>query len=92
LYAFETAQHGLGCKLHGFAPAERFFNAFAEALAYGLSGAPRCAAIDGRALGFCRHMRRYIHGSQLVDEIFGIVSLIGAQGDTGMCPVRATMD
>ena len=70
-YAFETAQHGLGCKPHSLAPAEGLFNAFADALAYGVSGAPRCAAVDGRALGFRRHMRRYVHGSQLVDEVFG---------------------
>ena len=56
-----------------------------------IAGMPRCAAVDGRTLGLCRHMRRHIHGAQLVDEVFGIVALVSAQGDADR-PVRARLD
>ena len=59
----------------------------ADALAYGVSRMPCCAAVDGRALGFCRHMRRHVHESHFVDEVFGVVSLIGAKRDADS-PVR----
>lgn len=57
--AFETAQHGLGCKPNGLTPAERFFDPLTDALAYRIPSVLRCASVDGRALGLRRHVRRH---------------------------------
>ncbi len=90
-HAVQSAQHGLGGRPDGLAPAERLLDPLTDALTDGISGMPRCTAVDGRSFGLGRHMRRHIHGLQFVDEVFGVVSLVSAQGDADR-PVRPGLD
>ena len=52
------------------------------------TGVTGCAAVDRRALGLRRDMRHDIHRSQFVDEVLGIVALVGAERDPTR-PVQA---
>ena len=52
------------------------------------SRAPRGAAIERRALGFGRHVRAYVHGAQLVDEVLGVVALVRSRSSYAPWPVR----
>ena len=51
------------------------------------------ALIDrrGAPAGVLRHMRRHLHGAQFIDEVFGVIGLVGAQRDRSWS-IRARLD
>src|SRR3984957_1587089 len=79
--AAATAELRLLLPGHRLDPAERLFDAFADALTDGIAVVPRRACVDRRtsATGVLRHMRRHCHRAQLIDEVFRVVGLVGTE-------------
>ena len=59
----------------------------------GIAAVPRRACVDRRtsAAGVLRHVRRHCHRAPLIDEVFRVVGLVGAERDRAR-PVGARFD
>ena len=66
----------------GLDPAEGLLDPFADALADGIARVPRGSAVDRRraAVRVLRHVRRRVHRPQFIDEVLGVIGLVGAGG------------
>src|SRR5262249_14489088 len=79
----ETPELGLAQSTDALDPAERFLDAFADALAGGVARMPRRAPIDRRAAasGVLGHMRAHVHAAQFLDKGGGIVTAVGPESE-----------
>lgn len=77
----------------GLDPVKAFFDLFADALADGVAHMARRAAVDrrGAPVVVLHGMRRDLHRAQFVDEIVGVIGLVGAQCD-GPRPIGVRLD
>src|SRR4051794_39448543 len=76
-----AAMSGLTEHSNCLRPAEYFFDPFPLDLTDFVSGVSRGAPIDGAAAPtfvVLRHMRRDVHASYLLHELFGVVALVGS--------------
>ena len=79
----QTPQLGLAQSTYALDPAERFLDAFADALALGIAAMPGRALIDCRApaAGILRNVRAHVYAAQFLDEVGSIVAAVGPQCD-----------
>src|SRR5215213_5833792 len=65
----------------GLGPAEGLLDPFPDDLADFVAGVSGGASIDGRAPGLGGHVRGNVDRAQLVDEVLGVIPLVGAERD-----------
>src|SRR5262249_14956145 len=77
----------------GLHPAERLLDPLADALARRVAAMTRSPFVDRRpsAAGVLRDMRAHVDGAQFLDEVGGIVALVGTERDRAR-PVGEALD
>ena len=72
---------GLAQASRGLGPAEDLLDALPDDLAGPVAGMPGGAAVDGGSFCFSRDVGRDVDRAQFVDEVLGVIALVGAERD-----------
>ena len=78
-----STELGLLLASDGLDPAEGLLDPLADSLAERITAMPRCPPVDRRTstAGVLGDMGRHPHRAQLVDEVLGVICLVGTKGD-----------
>src|SRR6185437_14999876 len=81
--ALATAELGPLLACDRLDPAKSFLDPLANALANRIARVSRRPAVDRRGAAACvlRDVGRCVHRAQLVDEVLGVVALVGGERD-----------
>ena len=87
-----TLELGTREAANALAPAKRFFDDLAPALAHGIARMPSGAVVDGRALYLLCNVRGHAHGPQIDDEVGRVITLVGADRELPRRAWRMALD